>query len=104
MGKVEGLGLCSHVNRHIFTHGNHMVCHPQVIRATACNDNGAYMMVFVELTYPVNQWGDRAMTDEERLSFFKDIITLVRPEKIRWKAADWDDPTQWVSRGRGLTG
>ena len=44
------------------------------------------------------------MTDEERLTFFKDIITLVRPEKIRWKAADWDNPTQWVSRGRGLPG
>ena len=44
------------------------------------------------------------ITDEERLSFFKDIITLVRPEKIPWKAADWDTPTQWVSRGRGLPG
>ena len=44
------------------------------------------------------------MTDEERLSFFKDIITLVQPEKIRWKAADWENPTQWVSRGRGLPG
>jgi predicted aldo/keto reductase-like oxidoreductase len=44
------------------------------------------------------------MTDEERLSFFKDIITLVRPEKIRWKAADWDNPTQWAPRGRGLPG
>jgi predicted aldo/keto reductase-like oxidoreductase len=44
------------------------------------------------------------MTDEERLSFFKDIITLVQPAKIRWKAADWDNPTQWVSRGRGLPG
>jgi hypothetical protein len=44
------------------------------------------------------------MTDEERLSFFKDIIPLVRPKKIRWKAADWDNPTQWVSRGRGLPG
>ena len=44
------------------------------------------------------------MTDEERLSFFKDIINLVRPEKLRWKAADWDNPTQWVSRGRGLPG
>jgi predicted aldo/keto reductase-like oxidoreductase len=39
------------------------------------------------------------MTDEERLSFFKDIITLVQPEKVRWKAADWENPTQWVSRG-----
>ena len=42
------------------------------------------------------------LTDEERLSFFKDIIPLVRPEKTRWKATDWDSPNQWVPRGRGL--
>ena len=42
------------------------------------------------------------LTDEERLSFFKDIIPLVRPEKTRWKASDWDSPNQWVPRGRGL--
>ena len=42
------------------------------------------------------------MKDEERLTFFKDIIPLVRPEKIRWKTADWDNPTQWAPRGRGL--
>ena len=40
------------------------------------------------------------MTDEEQLNFFKDIISLVRPEKIPWKAADWDNPTKWVSRNR----
>jgi len=39
------------------------------------------------------------MTDEERLAFFKDITTLVRPEKVPWKAADWDNPTEWVQRG-----
>ncbi len=42
------------------------------------------------------------MTDEERLAFFKDIFPLVRPKKIRWKTADWDNPTHWVPRGRGL--
>jgi len=42
------------------------------------------------------------LTDEERLSFFKDIMPLVRPEKIRWKTTDWDSPNQWVARGRGL--
>ena len=41
------------------------------------------------------------MTDEERLAFFKDIIPLVRPEKMRWKANDWSNPTEWVPRGRG---
>lgn len=43
------------------------------------------------------------MTDEERLAFFRDILPLVRPEKMPWKAADWDNPTEWVPRGRGLT-
>jgi predicted aldo/keto reductase-like oxidoreductase len=42
------------------------------------------------------------MTDEERLAFFKDIMPLVRPEKMRWKATDWSNPTEWVPRGRGL--
>jgi predicted aldo/keto reductase-like oxidoreductase len=42
------------------------------------------------------------LSDEERLAFFKDIIPLVQPEKIRWKTADWDNPTQWIPRERGL--
>lgn len=42
------------------------------------------------------------LTDEERLTFFKDIIPLVRPEKMRWKATDWENPTEWIPRGRGL--
>jgi len=41
------------------------------------------------------------MTDEERLSFFKDIIGLVRPDKMPWKTVAWGDPTEWVTRGRG---
>ena len=41
------------------------------------------------------------MTDSERLDFFKDIMPLVRPDKMPWKAADWSNPTQWVPRGRG---
>jgi len=41
------------------------------------------------------------MTDAERLAFFKDILPLVRPEKMRWKATDWDQPKEWVPRGRG---
>jgi len=42
------------------------------------------------------------MTDEERLAFFKEIISLVRPEKMKWKATDWDNPTEWIPRRRGL--
>jgi len=42
------------------------------------------------------------MSDEERLTFFKDIFSLVRPEKIPWKASDWNNPTDWISRSKGL--
>jgi hypothetical protein len=42
------------------------------------------------------------LTDEERLAFFRDIIPLVQPEKMPWKAADWSTPTEWAPRGRGL--
>jgi predicted aldo/keto reductase-like oxidoreductase len=42
------------------------------------------------------------LTDEERLAFFKDIFPLVKPEKVRWKAADWENPTEWITRNRGV--
>ena len=42
------------------------------------------------------------MTDDERLAFFQDIIPLVRPENMRWKATEWSDPKEWVPRRRGL--
>jgi predicted aldo/keto reductase-like oxidoreductase len=41
------------------------------------------------------------MSDAERLAFFRDILPLVRPDKMPWKAADWTDPREWVPRGRG---
>ena len=42
------------------------------------------------------------MTDEERLAFFQEIIPLVRPENMRWKATDWANPTEWLPRCRGV--
>jgi len=38
------------------------------------------------------------MTDVERLAFFKDILPLVKPENLRWKATDWGHPHEWISR------
>ena len=43
------------------------------------------------------------LSDEERLAFFKDVLPLVRPDKMPWKATDWGNPTEWVPRGRGLS-
>ncbi len=42
------------------------------------------------------------MSDEERLSFFQEIVPRVKPKYMRWKAEDWDNPTTWVPRRRGL--
>jgi aryl-alcohol dehydrogenase-like predicted oxidoreductase len=42
------------------------------------------------------------MSDAERLAFFQDIIPLVKPENMRWKATDWVDPKEWIPRRRGL--
>jgi len=42
------------------------------------------------------------MSDEERLAFFKDIIHLVQPKNMRWKGDDWNNPTAWIPRRRGL--
>ena len=41
------------------------------------------------------------LTDEERLAFFKDIIPLVRPDKMPWKAVEWGNPVEWVPRWPG---
>ena len=41
------------------------------------------------------------LSDEERLAFFKEVLPLVRPEKVYWKATDWDNPKEWIPRNRG---
>jgi hypothetical protein len=41
------------------------------------------------------------MTDVERLAFLRDIMPLVRPDKMQWKANEWGNPTAFVPRNRG---
>jgi len=41
------------------------------------------------------------LDDEERLTLFKEIIHLVQPDKLPWKAEDWGNPTEWITRNRG---
>ncbi|MBN1934047.1 MAG: aldo/keto reductase [Anaerolineae bacterium] len=38
------------------------------------------------------------MSDLERLAFFQDIISLVKPHNMPWKANSWDNPTEWIPR------
>ncbi len=38
------------------------------------------------------------MTGPERLAFFRDILPMVMPENMPWKASDWGNPTEWKPR------
>ncbi len=38
------------------------------------------------------------MTGPERLQLFREVIDLVSPETLPWKAPDWGRPTEWKSR------
>ena len=40
----------------------------------------------------------KPLTDEERLEFFREIMPLVTPQKVMWKAEDWENPTSWKKR------
>ena len=40
----------------------------------------------------------KPFTDEERLDFFREIMPLVTPQKVMWKAEDWEKPTSWKRR------
>jgi aryl-alcohol dehydrogenase-like predicted oxidoreductase len=39
------------------------------------------------------------MTGPERLEFFGEMLPMVKPENMPWKATDWGNPTEWKPRG-----
>ncbi len=38
------------------------------------------------------------MTGPERLSFFREMLPLVVPQNMPWKATEWGSPTEWKPR------
>ncbi len=38
------------------------------------------------------------LSDAERLQLFKEVLPLVNPQTVAWKAGDWNDPQGWVKR------
>jgi aryl-alcohol dehydrogenase-like predicted oxidoreductase len=38
------------------------------------------------------------MTGPERLDFFREMLPLVQPQNMPWKASDWGNPTEWKPR------
>jgi len=42
--------------------------------------------------------GFTPMTGPERLALFQEVIKLVSPQVLPWKAPDWNRPTEWKPR------
>jgi len=40
----------------------------------------------------------KPLTDEERLELFREIMPQVTPQRVMWKAEDWENPTSWKKR------
>ncbi len=38
------------------------------------------------------------MTGPERLEFFRDVLPMVEPQNMPWKATEWGNPTEWKPR------
>lgn len=38
------------------------------------------------------------MTAPERLAFFREVLPMVAPENMPWKAVEWGNPTAWKAR------
>ena len=38
------------------------------------------------------------LSGPERLEFFREMLPLVKPENMPWKASDWDNPVEWKPR------
>jgi aryl-alcohol dehydrogenase-like predicted oxidoreductase len=39
--------------------------------------------------------GYEPLSDEERLQLFREVLPLVKPAVVPWKANDWANPTAW---------
>ena len=38
------------------------------------------------------------MTGPERLAFFREVLPMVQPQNMPWKATEWGNPTEWKPR------
>jgi len=41
------------------------------------------------------------LSDGERLKLFQDVLPMVTPGAVPWKAEDWQEPVSWAKRERG---
>ncbi len=40
----------------------------------------------------------KPLSDDERLQLFREVLPLVKPDVVAWKAGDWNKPVAWTKR------
>ncbi|MBI2832274.1 MAG: aldo/keto reductase [Chloroflexi bacterium] len=40
----------------------------------------------------------KPLSDTERLELFREVMPMVKPDIVAWKAEDWNDPVEWKRR------
>jgi uncharacterized protein len=40
------------------------------------------------------------LNDEEKLALYKKALPMVKPQNMPWKADNWDNPAEWMKRGK----
>jgi hypothetical protein len=40
----------------------------------------------------------KPLSDNERLELFREVLPMVSPKNMPWKAADWNNPVEWLKR------
>jgi len=40
----------------------------------------------------------KPLSDVERLELFREVLPMVKPEMMVWKAEDWENPVEWKRR------
>ncbi len=87
--KIMGLGALAHIYERALRYAFSLPISTAVV--------GMESMEQLERNLAVAE-SYRALTDTERLELFKEILPMVTPETVPWKAEVWNAPSQWVMR------
>ncbi len=87
--KIMGLGALAHIYERALRYAFSLPISTAVV--------GMESMEQLERNLAVAE-SYRALTDTERLELFKEILPMVTPETVQWKAEVWNAPSQWVMR------
>ena len=87
--KVMGLGLLAHVYDKALRYTMGLPISTAVV--------GMESMEQLERNLAVAE-SYRPLSQEERLELFREVLPLITPQTVPWKAEDWDNPIAWKRR------